>query len=92
MDPWPTTHAGDFCGSFQFRVETSLEALAEKILAGTLFTLADLKGRDRHQDIHRVRTAFVRRARQEKYTYASIGRFLNRDHGTIIHLDKESKV
>jgi len=92
LHPWPITESHDFCGQFQLRLNDSLATMAEEILSGSEFTIENLKGRDRHQDIHTLRVGFVRKARQHGFSYSVLARFLNRDHGTIIHLDKESKV
>lgn len=53
------------------------------------FTYEDIVSRTRRQDVSDARCVFARFSREKlKLTYAEIGKFIERDHSTILHMNK----
>jgi chromosomal replication initiation ATPase DnaA len=51
-----------------------------------------IKKKARTTDVVRKRNKFIRDAFENGYSLSEIGRFLNRDHTTILHAIKNSKI
>lgn len=62
-----------------------LDELAAEITQETGLTLADIRGRDRRRHFARARQLLMFKARQAGLSLTEIGRFVNRDHTTVMN-------
>ena len=62
-----------------------LAQLAVEILLDTPFSLSVLMGPGRSAALCRVRFEYFRRATEAGYSLSEVGKFVNRDHATVIH-------
>lgn len=62
-----------------------LDELAAEICTETGLTLADIRGHDRRRYFVRARQLLMFKARQAGISISEIGRFVNRDHTTVLH-------
>lgn len=71
-------------------IQQTMQSIAEEIMAGSGYTVAQLKGQQRHMPLMMLRTEFCYRASTELgKTSTQIARFLgNRDHSSVLYLLK----
>ena len=62
-----------------------LLAILKAVSEVSMITPGDLVGPERKRSISVVRFCFMYIAKEYEFTHASIGRFVNRDHSTVIH-------
>ena len=62
-----------------------LLAILKAVSEVSMVTLGDLVGPERKRSISVVRFCFMYIAKEYEFTHAEIGRFINRDHSTVIH-------
>jgi chromosomal replication initiation ATPase DnaA len=67
----------------------ALAAISDRVLVGTRRSLADLRGCSRKRELVLIWVAFCRAARTD-HTLESIGRFLHKNHATVIHALKKA--
>lgn len=63
----------------------SLLVIAQDVAFQRKITLATLKGKSRIAEICQARFLYFSKARLAGHCLSDIGRFVNRDHGTVIH-------
>jgi chromosomal replication initiation ATPase DnaA len=67
-------------------VVQSMSGIADQVASSHRCTIDDLKGPDRFREVVWARQEAMWRMRKTgRFTYPQIGKFLNRDHATIIH-------
>jgi chromosomal replication initiation ATPase DnaA len=62
-----------------------LLAILKAVSEVSMVTPGDLVGPERKRSISVVRFCFMYIAKEYEFTHAAIGRFVNRDHSTVIH-------
>lgn len=62
-----------------------LLAILKAVSEVSMVTPGDLTGAERKRSISVVRFCFMYIAKEYEFTHAAIGRFVNRDHSTVIH-------
>tara|TARA_R110000868_G_scaffold96871_1_gene266472 strand:- start:157 stop:588 length:432 start_codon:yes stop_codon:yes gene_type:complete len=62
-----------------------LLAILKAVSEVSMVTPGDLTGPERKRSISVVRFCFMYIAKEYEFTHAAIGRFVNRDHSTVIH-------
>jgi chromosomal replication initiation ATPase DnaA len=60
-------------------------AILRAVSEVSIVTPGDITGPERKRSISVVRFCFMYIAKEYEFTYAAIGRFVNRDHSTVIH-------
>jgi hypothetical protein len=64
----------------------ALEAQMESIAAAAGVTLEELRGPSRHREVVELRRQLAVHLRSRGWSLTTIGRLLNRDHSTVVHL------
>ena len=67
------------------KIRPTLDRIAEEECEDVRWTPSDMKGPGRYASLVETRRRFIERARETGASTFIIGRFLNRDHATIIH-------
>ncbi len=62
-----------------------LVAILKAVSEVSMVTPGDITGPERKRSISVVRFCFMYIAKEYDFTHAAIGRFVNRDHSTVIH-------
>jgi len=62
-----------------------LIAILKAVAEVSMVTPGDITGPERKRSISIVRFCFMYIAKEYEFTHAAIGRFVNRDHSTVIH-------
>lgn len=62
------------------------DIIINAVCAATIYTEAELKGKCRSRDLSETRMLLMKLLREKgKLSLKAIGRYLNRDHSTVIH-------
>jgi hypothetical protein len=76
----------------QKKVDMTIQEFFDNYSIEFCISYDELIKRDRHHDRLERRNKFIREAYQRGFGYSVIGRFLNKDHTTIINAIKKSKL
>lgn len=66
-------------------IEQEIETSARKVQAVTGYSLEDMKSKSREQSLVFARMLLVHDLRKKKFTVASIGKVIARNHSTVSH-------